>query len=207
MRRLDHQVVDQPVARPFLVLLPARVQVAGGPVANQASRLDQGVQQADHAVILELQTWDPAVADQGRFTQRREFPGIDHAGEQFSLQRQAARIGRRKRRMQQRQVLEPAPNAKVPRVIRAGFVPQDAVALLVAAGVLLGEGGLVVPAQDRVTGLALIQDGLEFAPIVTGDMPTEQVGRPLGAADQDAQLTGASKPDLQRRRALSAPMG
>ena len=95
----------------------------------------------------------------------------------------------------------------MPRVIRAGFVPQDAVALLVAAGVLLGEGGLVVPAQDRVTGLALIQDGLEFAPIVTGDMPTEQVGRPLGAADQDAQLTGASKPDLQRRRALEDDIG
>jgi hypothetical protein len=62
--------------------------------------------------------------------------------------------------------------------------------VLVAARVLLGERRLVVPAQHRVTGFALVQHGLELALVLAVDPPSEQMGGSLGAAYQHAQFAG-----------------
>ena len=42
-----------------------------------------------------------------------------------------------------------------------------------------------------MSGVALVQHGLEFALVVAIDASPEQMRRPIGAANLDAQLTGA----------------
>ena len=100
---------------------------------------------------------------------------------------------------EQREIFEATPHAEVTGVIRAGFVAQDPIAVLIAADVLLGEGRLVVPAQHRMSGVALVQHGLQLALIVAVDASPEQMRRPIGAADQHAQLTGALEQGSERR--------
>src|SRR6266704_2901336 len=67
---------------------------------------------------------------------------------------------------------------------------------------LFGERRLVIPAQDRVTCVALIQHGLQLALVATVDPPPKQVGGALGAAHQHAEFAGAPEQGLERRRAL-----
>jgi hypothetical protein len=76
-------------------------------------------------------------------------------------------------------------------VIRAGLVAKDPIAVLITADVLLGEGRLVVPAQHRMSGVALIQYRLQLAAVVAVDASPEQMRRPIGAAHQHTQLAGA----------------
>jgi hypothetical protein len=41
-----------------------------------------------------------------------------------------------------------------------------------------------------VSGFALVQNRLQLAPIVVVDASPEEMGRPIGAADEHAQLAG-----------------
>ena len=62
--------------------------------------------------------------------------------------------------------------------------------MLIATDVLLGEGRLVVPAQHRVSGVALVQHGLQLALVAAVDASPEEMGRSIRAADQHAQFAG-----------------
>ena len=62
----------------------------------------------------------------------------------------------------------------------------------VAAAVLLDERCLLVPTQHGVAGFAPVQRGLQLALVVAVDASSEQMGRPIGVADQHARLTGTS---------------
>ncbi len=50
---------------------------------------------------------------------------------------------------------------------------------------------LVVPTQQRVTRLALVQHGQQLAVVVAVDVPSELVSGALGAAHQYAHLAGS----------------
>ncbi len=58
-----------------------------------------------------------------------------------------------------------------------------------------------------MTGLALIEHGLQLALVPTVDPSSEQVGSSFGAADQHAQFAGALEQRLQRRRASENDIG
>ena len=60
--------------------------------------------------------------------------------------------------------------------------------MLVAADVLLGEGGPVVPTQNRVADFALIQHGLQLALVAAVDVSPEQMGGSIGAANEYAPV-------------------
>src|SRR6266700_1490521 len=59
----------------------AGMQFAGGPVADKASRLKHGLQQADQPVVMQLQSGDASVPDHGRLGQRGQLPGVDRTGQ------------------------------------------------------------------------------------------------------------------------------
>jgi hypothetical protein len=105
-----------------------------------------------------------------------------------------------------RHIWSPA-NAKVAGVVGAGFGAQNAIAASIAASVILGKRRLVIPAQHRVTGLALIQHRLEFALIMPGHASAEQMSGALSAADQYAELAGALEQRLPWRGAFDDDVG
>jgi hypothetical protein len=74
-----------------------------------------------------------------------DCPASTVLGQQFGLQRQPALVGRQQPVAGQRQVLHSPADTKVSGIVRAGFRTEDAIGVSVAAGVLLGERGLVVP--------------------------------------------------------------
>src|SRR6266566_2514262 len=117
----------------------AGVQLTGRPVRGKGGGMQQRLQHTDQAVIVQLQARDSALPDHGRPGQRRQLAAIDGARQQLRLERQAALIGRRQLLAQEGQILQSAPNAKMTGIVRAGFVAQDAISVLITAGVELGE--------------------------------------------------------------------
>ena len=79
--------------------------------------------------------------------------------------------------------------------------------MLVATDVLLGEGRLVVPAQHGVSGVALVQHGLQLALVVAVDASPEEMGRPIRAADQHTQFAGALEERSERCGAFEHDVG
>ena len=53
----------------------------------------QALQQADHPVVVQLQAWDAALANECRFSERGQLTNVDRAGWQIGLQRQVRVIG------------------------------------------------------------------------------------------------------------------
>jgi hypothetical protein len=45
----------------------ARMKVTSGPVRGKRRRMQQCLQETDHPIIMDLQTWDATLPDQGRF--------------------------------------------------------------------------------------------------------------------------------------------
>src|SRR5258708_7889223 len=115
------------------------VQLAGGPVANEAAGMQQRLQQTDHAVVMQLEAGDAALADQRWRSQCGKLASIDRTGQQLGLFGEAPLIGGGQPLAEQREVLQPTPNPEVVGVVRAGFSSQNAIAVLVATDVLLGE--------------------------------------------------------------------
>jgi hypothetical protein len=101
--------------------------------------MQQRLQQPDHAVIMQLETGHTALADQRWRSQCGKLAGIDRTGQQLGLFAKATFISGGQLRMEEREVLQPTPNTEVVRVVAAGFSPQDAITVLVATDVLLGE--------------------------------------------------------------------
>src|ERR1043166_3124612 len=66
---------------------------------------------------------------------------------------------------------------------------------------------MVIPAHDRVTGLALAEDRLELALVVTADSPPEQMAGALGTADEHAQFAGTPEERCERCGALEDDVG
>ena len=101
--------------------------------------MEQRVQQADDPVVVESEPRHTALADDGRFGQVCQEAAVDGTGQEVGLQGEGAVIGRCQLLAQQGQVVQSAADAEVASVVGAGFGAQDAVAMVVTAGVLLGE--------------------------------------------------------------------
>jgi hypothetical protein len=153
--------------------------------------MQQRLEHTDDPIVLQFEARDATLSDQRGSGQCDKLTSIDRTGQQLSLLRQATLVGRGQFVAEQREIFESTPHTEVTRVIRAGFVAQDPIAVLITAAVLLGEGRLVIPAQHRMSGVALIQHGLQLAAVVAIDASAEQMRRSIGAAHQHAQLTGA----------------
>src|SRR3974390_307149 len=134
----------------------ACVQLAGGPVVDETTWMQQRLEHTDDPVVMQFEAGNAALSDAWGSGQGGELAAIDRTGQQLSLLRQATLIGRGQFVAEQWQIFEPTPHAEMTGVIRTGFVAQDAIAVLITADVLLGEGRLVIPAQHRMSGVALI---------------------------------------------------
>src|SRR6266568_5396286 len=126
-----------------------RMQLTGCPVSGKGTGMQQCLEHADHPVVVQLQAGHASVSDHCWFGQYRQLASVDRTSQEVSLQCQGAVIGCRQLLAQEGQILQSAPNAKMTGIVRAGFVAQDAISVLITAGVELGEGRLVVPAQHR----------------------------------------------------------
>jgi hypothetical protein len=73
----------------------ACVQLAGGPVVDETTGMQQSFQQADEAVIMQFEAGDAALSDECGSGQCGEFTRIDCAGQQLSLLGEASLIGGR----------------------------------------------------------------------------------------------------------------
>ena len=71
----------------------AGVELAGCPVADDATRMEQRLQETDHAVVMQFETGDAAPADQLWCSQRGKLASIDRTGQQLGLFAEATFIG------------------------------------------------------------------------------------------------------------------
>src|SRR5712691_1942193 len=117
----------------------ACVQLAGRPVADEAARMEQRLQQPDDSVIMQLEARHAALPDQRWSRQCGELASIDRTGQQLSLLGKAPFIGGGQPLAEQREVFQPTADTEVTGIVRAGFIAQDPIAVLIAANILLGE--------------------------------------------------------------------
>jgi hypothetical protein len=82
--------------------------VAGGPVGDEAAGMEQYVEQADHAIVLQTEARHATLSDLDRLGETGQLTLIDGAGEQLSLGIEEALIGLGHVLDQRRQVLEAA---------------------------------------------------------------------------------------------------
>ena len=71
----------------------AGVQFARRPVADEAARMEQRLQQTDHAVVMQLEAGDAALPDQRWCSQCGKLASIDRTGQQLGLFGEATFIG------------------------------------------------------------------------------------------------------------------
>jgi hypothetical protein len=71
----------------------ACMQLAGRPVTDEATGMEQRFQQTDHAVIMQLETGDAALPDQCRCSRRCKLSSFDGADEHLGLFGEATLIG------------------------------------------------------------------------------------------------------------------
>jgi hypothetical protein len=63
----------------------ASLQLARGPFANEATRIEQGLQQTDHPVVVQLQAGDAPQSNQRGFGELRQMASVDWTGQQLGL--------------------------------------------------------------------------------------------------------------------------
>jgi hypothetical protein len=104
VKALDQAVgpqLAQVVAQLAEPLVPLREPVAGeqagvdlarGPVGQEGAGLEQGFEQTDHPVVLQLQARDTALARPHQACQGGPFPGVHGAGQQLGLRLEVAQM-------------------------------------------------------------------------------------------------------------------
>ena len=117
----------------------ACVQLAGGPVVDEPTGMQHRLEDTNDPVVMQLDARYASPTDQRGSRQCGKLASIDGAGQQFSLLGEATLVGSGEFIAQQQEIFEATPYAEVTGVVRAGFVAQDPVTVLIAAHILFGE--------------------------------------------------------------------
>ena len=97
------------------------MQLPGGPVAEQAAGVEQAVEQADDAIVMQLDAGHAAGTNSHGLRQRGQGAGVDGGVEQFRLLFEVAVGGGGQALLERRQVGELATDIEVVGVVQASL--------------------------------------------------------------------------------------
>ena len=119
----------------------------------------------------------------GRFRELSQLTAINEGFQNVLLDVEVVIVDLRQRFLESRQIFDGFVDAVIVDVIARGLGPQDDV----IANVLLDEAVAIVAANHRIWKVYVLDLGLQFAPILLGDLATEDHGDLIRLLDADRQ--------------------
>src|SRR5206468_5577367 len=134
----------------------------------------------------------------GRFRELSQLTAINEGFQNVLLDVEVVIVDLRQRFLESRQIFDGFVDAVIVDVIARGLGPQDDV----IANVLLDEAVAIVAANHRIWKVYVLDLGLQFAPILLGDLATEDHGDLIRLPDRSIGIEQALAKIIQCRAAV-----